>query len=195
MPALPPPGEPVLIRVVTSSSRQQSRQELRIVLRQVLAAWSGFLPEQLVLNETASGPVWPGRLGGHGLDISLSYAEGEAWIGLIRDGAIGVDAMRIQIFPEAEIVARDYLGFEALKIIQASAAPALAFASAWTAFEARLKCLKQPLREQSAAGQPTSASSSNSKSSRQISHCADTTGIFVSAFVASHSAKTPASVG
>src|ERR1035437_9726321 len=39
-----------------------------------------------------------------------------------------------------------------------------------------------------------SASSSNSRSSRQISHCADRTGIFVSRFTASHSAKTPASV-
>ena len=147
MPTLPPPGQPVLIRVATSQSRQAARQELRKVLRQILAAWSNLAPEQLPLPETSRGPVWPGQLGGHTLDISLSYAEGEGWIGLLRDGLIGVDAMKIQHIPEAEDVARHYLGSDALAAIQQSTDPTLAFATAWTGLEARLKCLKQELNE------------------------------------------------
>jgi phosphopantetheinyl transferase len=147
MPTLPPPGQPVLIRVATSQSRQAARQELRKVLRQILAAWINLPPEQLPLRETSRGPVWPGQLGGHTLDISLSHAEGESWIGLLRDGMIGVDAMKIQPVPEAEDVARHYLGGDALAAIQQSTEPTLAFATAWTGLEARLKCLKQELNE------------------------------------------------
>jgi len=147
MPELPKPGEPVLIRVATSQSRQAARQELRKVLRQILAAWSNFSLEQLPLHETARGPVWLEQLAGHDLDISLSYAEGEGWIGLLRGGLIGVDAMRIQTVPEAEDVARHYLGPEILTAIRQSADPAAAFAAAWTELEARLKCLKQKLSE------------------------------------------------
>jgi phosphopantetheinyl transferase len=147
MPTLPPPGQPVLIRVATSQSRQAACQELRKVLRQILAAWSNLAPEQLPLRETSRGPVWPRQLGGHNLDISLSHAEGEGWIGLLRAGMIGVDAMKIQHVPEAEDVARHYLGEIALAGIQKSTNPALAFAAAWTELEARLKCLKLKLSE------------------------------------------------
>lgn len=151
MPPLPPVGQPVLIHVATAQLRQAARQQLRNVLRQVLAKWSGLLPEQLPLHETSHGPVWPGRLGEHTLDISLSYAECEGWIGLIRAGLIGVDAMQIQPITEAEAVARHYLGRTAVAAIQQSSNPTLAFAKAWTEWEARLKCLKQEPNEWSDA--------------------------------------------
>ena len=147
MPPLPPPGQVVLIRVATTPARPVARQELRTVLRQVLAAWSGFLPEQLPLRETQRGPMWPEQLGGHSLDISLSYADGEAWIGLLRGGSIGIDAMTVAPIAEAEEVARYYLGPMVLANIQQSSHPARAFAAAWTSLEARLKCLKHELTE------------------------------------------------
>jgi 4'-phosphopantetheinyl transferase len=147
MPPLPPLEQAVLIRVATSPSRPIAREELRKVLRQILAAWSDLAPEQLPLRETSRGPVWRGRLGGHSLDISLSYADGEGWIGLIRGGQIGVDAMKIQPVAEAEAVARLYLGQTELQTIQQSANPTLAFAAAWTKLEARVKCLKLDLDE------------------------------------------------
>jgi phosphopantetheinyl transferase len=151
MPALPPPEQPVLIRVATTQSRSTARQELRVVLRATLAAWSNLLPEQLPLRETAAGPVWPGALAGQALDISFSYADGEGWIGLLRGGWIGLDVMPIQRIAEAEAVAQHFLEADELETIQQSAHPALAFATAWTTLEARLKCLKQPLRESSAS--------------------------------------------
>lgn len=147
MPALPSPGQPVLIRVATSTSRQAARQELRTVLRRILAAWSNILPEQLPLHETTRGPVWSGQIGEQALDISLSYAEDEGWIGLLRAGLIGVDAMHIQQITEAEDVALHYLGTTALNAIQRAMDPPMAFAQAWTELEARIKCLKRELNE------------------------------------------------
>ena len=147
MPALPPSGQPVLIRVATSPARQAARQELRTVLRRILAAWSNILPEQLPLHDTPRGPVWSGQIGGHSLDISLSYAEDEGLIGLMRAGLIGVDAMQIQRITEAEDVALHYLGTTAMNAIQRAMDPPTAFAVAWTELEARIKCLKRELNE------------------------------------------------
>jgi hypothetical protein len=146
-PPLPKPGEPVLIRVDAGSPRPAARRELRRVLAEVLAAWSGLSPEQLPLVESHHGPVWNALLEGHTLGISLSYAGGEGWIGLLRKGAIGIDAMVIREIPEARDVARYYLGPEALEAIRKSSFPARAFATAWTEMEARVKCFKAELVE------------------------------------------------
>jgi phosphopantetheinyl transferase len=150
IPAPPPPGQPVVIRVVTAPPRRMARRELRIVLRQILAAWSRLSLEQLPLRETPRGPVWLGQLGGHALDISLSYAGDEGWIGLRRDAQIGVDTMPVQPVPEADGVARLYLVHAAAAAIQQSTDPAMAFAAACTELEARLKCQKLDLDEWSA---------------------------------------------
>lgn len=147
LPPLPSPGEPVLIRIATPVSRSAARQKLRAVLRRVLADWSGRAPEHLPLVETSHGPRWQGSLAGHSLDISLSYCDGEGWIGLIRGGAIGVDAMRVRPVAEAEAVARHFLGPDVLAAIRESRVPEHAFALAWTEREARLKCLKLGLTE------------------------------------------------
>lgn len=80
--------------------------------------------------------------------MSFSYCEGTGWIGLLRAGRIGVDAMRIRPFAEMEAVARLYLGSAAWAAVQAAPDPARAFAIAWTELEARLKCLGRELVEQ-----------------------------------------------
>lgn len=146
-PLLPPPGQAVLVRVATAPSRTTARMELRAALREVLARWSGLAPERLPLAESPRGPVWQGQLAGQTLDISLSYCEQEAWIGLLRGGWIGVDVMRAEPLAEALDVARDYLGPVALESIQKSPDPTTAFAAAWTELEAQLKCLKLKLVE------------------------------------------------
>jgi phosphopantetheinyl transferase len=147
VPALPPPGQAVLIRVGELSSRPTAREKLRAVLREVLSAWSGLAAEALPLRETARGPVWPELLAGHPLDLSLSYAGGEGWIGLLRGAAIGVDAQRVGAFAEMDDVAGNYLEPKTVAAIQQSADPQRAFALAWTELEARLKCLKRGLVE------------------------------------------------
>ena len=146
-PPLPPPHQTVLIRVATPPSRPAERRELRAVLRQVLAEWSGLLPEQLPLRETSRGPLWPGELAGHPLGISFSYSGSEGWIGLFRGGKIGIDAVPMTPIPEAEAVARHYLGPVALAEIQNSKNPARTFAIAWSGLEAGLKCMRLELTE------------------------------------------------
>jgi 4'-phosphopantetheinyl transferase len=147
IPPLPPAWRVVLVRVATSAPRPLARQEVRAVLRRIIAAWSGATGEPIALIETPRGPVWDGELAGHSLDLSLSYTNREAWIGLRRGGAIGVDAMTIAAIPEAEAVARLYLGPATWAAIQSAPDPVRAFAQAWTALEARFKCVKQSLTE------------------------------------------------
>jgi 4'-phosphopantetheinyl transferase len=146
-PELPPRGQPVLVRVATPRPHEAPRRELRAALRQVLAAWSGLPPEKLPLAETPCGPRWQGELCGETLDINLSYGPGEGWMGLIRDGRIGVDVAAVAPFAEAVLVARNYLGELSVAEIRQAPSPALAFAIAWTQRESRLKCLKQGLTE------------------------------------------------
>jgi 4'-phosphopantetheinyl transferase len=166
IPALPPPGQPVLVRVPTPSPRAEARRELRLALRQVLADWSGCSAEQIPLHETPRGPLWMGLLAGSSLDISLSYADGEAWMGLIRGGSIGIDVMRVQPVPELETLAPLYLGPAAWHTIQNSRHPDVSFALAWTELEARLKLLKQSLREFSSV--PVSAAADGECASRHF---------------------------
>ncbi len=155
-PLLPSPGQAVLVRVKTAPSRTIARQELRTVLREVLAKWSDLAPDQLPLEESRRGPVWLGQLAGQTLDISLAYHEQEGWIGLLRGGWIGVDVMRAELVAEANDVARHYLGPAAMASLQQSTDPTLAFAVAWTELEAQLKCLRLELVERP-AGQTLAA--------------------------------------
>ena len=138
-----------------------------MVLRQVLAAWTGISAEHLPLNETALGPVWLGQIAGHTLGISLSYGENEAWIALLRDGLVGVDVMPVRKFAEAEAVSLLYLGPDACARIRLCSDPVHAFALAWTELEARVKCLKGELTEWSTAP----AQSVSEWSCQHISSC------------------------
>jgi 4'-phosphopantetheinyl transferase len=136
----------VLVRVRTSAARPAARLELRAALREILARWSGLPDSDLPLRETRCGPAWQGKLQGQTLDISLSYAGGEGWIGLLRSLWIGVDVMRAEPMPDIADVARHYLG----PLLEPALSTA-AFAAAWTEREARLKCLKRDLTEWSPA--------------------------------------------
>jgi 4'-phosphopantetheinyl transferase len=145
LPPLPPTGQPVLLRIPCTLLRPAARERARNVLQSLLSQWSGLA--SLPLQETASGPVWSGRLQGASLDISLSYGAGEIWIALLRGGAIGIDVMAPQAMEDAQAVAKLYLGETPANAICQSAEPEIVFAMAWTQREARLKCLKRGLSE------------------------------------------------
>jgi phosphopantetheinyl transferase len=147
LPELPSPGRFVLIRVRTGAARTEARSQVRAVLRQVLTTWSHLPPDELPLSETPRGPVWQGRLPGEDLNLSLSYETGEAWIALRRGGLIGVDIMRLQPVPEAEVIAQTYFGAAGWAALRESPNPIRDFALAWTQLEARCKCLKRGLAE------------------------------------------------
>ena len=147
LPPLPAAGRPVLVRVATDGNRPVARQQLRSVLREILGSWSGLAVVELPLRETERGPVWCGLLQGETLDVSLSYTADEGWLALCRGAAVGVDAMEITAFAEMTDVVRLYLGPEMADNLVKAADPAGAFAQAWTAREAQLKCLKRGLTE------------------------------------------------
>jgi phosphopantetheinyl transferase len=151
LPPLPPPPQPVLVRVSTTPDRRLARQESRAVLRKILAAWSDCPADRLPLMESPHGPGWPGELRGASLDISLSYTENESWLALLRGGCVGVDAMKLLPLPELAGVARNYFDPATTALIGRSANPLRVFVEAWTTLEARLKCLKLGLVEWSSA--------------------------------------------
>jgi 4'-phosphopantetheinyl transferase len=152
VPELPPPGRFVLICVRTSGRRAEARNEVRAVLRRILAEWSRLSPAEIPLRETPCGPVWQSEPQEHRLDFSLSYTEDEAWIAVLCGGIIGIDIMRLEPVPEAEAIAQTYFGPADRAALQQSTDPIRDFALAWTQLEARCKCLKQGLTEWSESG-------------------------------------------
>jgi len=147
MPALPPPGQPVLVKVDTGASRPAARQQMRETVQRIFSAWSGSPAQLPSWRETPCGPIWPDPLGNLPVAVSFSYSDNTGWIGLVRSGLIGVDAMRACPFPEMEEVALLYLGPASAATIRAAVDPARAFAAAWTGWEARLKCQGHRLTE------------------------------------------------
>jgi 4'-phosphopantetheinyl transferase len=84
-----------------------------------------------------------------GVGISIAHESGLSLVAIHGHGAVGVDVMQVQPMPDALDVALVYLGPEVAQTLDALAplAQAPAFALAWTAHEARLKCLGMPLAE------------------------------------------------
>ena len=71
--------------------------------------------------------------------VSISYAAGEAWLGIALGEPLGVDAVCLEPFPDWEDLALLYLGAQRVDKIRAAANPPEAFAREWAAMEATLK--------------------------------------------------------
>lgn len=147
VPALPAPGQPVLVRVATMASRRVARVQLREATNKILAAWTGRAPPVPFLHETPHGPVCHEAIDGQAVRLSFSYSNDAAWVALLLGGSVGVDAMRPEAFAEMPSVARLFLGPRARSVIASSADPVRAFARAWTEHEATLKLAGRDLAE------------------------------------------------
>lgn len=137
-----PPGE----------RREVARERVRLAVRQAAAQLSAVVPEQIELA-SAPGQAPRLRLTRTGVTsmagLSISHEEGLSLAAIHLHGPVGIDLMRVQDVPDWQAVARDYLG-EAMAGALARLAPpqrAIAFARAWTAREAGLKCEGLPLAE------------------------------------------------
>ena len=89
------------------------------------------------------------------LGLSISHASAGSLIAWRQGGPVGVDLQALPDWPRTELLrlARDYLGNAVAQSLatQAEGAPLRrAFAAAWAAHEAQLKCLGEPLAEWSA---------------------------------------------
>lgn len=154
--ALPGPGDGlILIRLATDGERERARVQVRLALRQVLCEWLALRSDQIALTST---PGQAPRLvlnGERVAGLSISHEAGLSLAAINLHGRIGVDLMRV---PEPDDVddlndlmtlARDYLG-PAQAVALACVAPGMrrmAFAKAWAAHEASLKCRGLALAE------------------------------------------------
>lgn len=148
--ALAPNARLQLIALATpGESRVRAARMIREAIRETLARQA--LPARLA-DEPGEAPrlILPdgGRIG-----LSISHSEGLSIAAIALDRAVGVDLVRIKDQSDALVVARDYLGPAAATRIAAIPRPerASAFALAWSAQEAKLKCLGLPLTEWSEA--------------------------------------------
>lgn len=145
------------VRTALSTSRHGPRQTVRAVLAAVLAARLGCVESSIGVTST---PGLPPRLEGTheaGLWLSISHAPGLSLLAIDPRGPVGVDLMQVNL----ELAGMDDWAMLAQDYLEPDVAAGLArcvgmdlprrFAEAWTAHEARLKCLGLPLQEMSAA--------------------------------------------
>ncbi|WP_317204052.1 4'-phosphopantetheinyl transferase family protein [Janthinobacterium sp.] len=138
----------LVIGVAGAAGRGDARARLRLALREALAAVLHIPLEQIVVASTP-GQAPRLTLAGAPAGLSLSHEEGLSLAAVNLKGAVGVDLMRVQDLPDWRAVAHDYLGPALAGTLarEASERRALAFARAWTAREAALKCAGMALLE------------------------------------------------
>ena len=148
-------AEPLVLTVrhQNGSGREQARLALRSALIARLAAGLGVASARLAV-QSAPGSAPRMLLDGALLAGSLSISHADALSVAVHSATnkVGVDLMLVEELEDWAPVARDYLGTGVAAALAATA-PAermRAFAQAWTAREAQLKCLGLPLAEWSA---------------------------------------------
>jgi 4'-phosphopantetheinyl transferase len=135
-----------------NSDRVRVRVRIREAVLQVLAAALALSPDRIVLTSTPGQAPCLVLNGERAAGLSISHETGLSLAAINLHGPIGVDLMRVPEQDQCEdliSVARDYLG-PAQAVTLAGVAPglrALAFATAWAAHEACLKCRALGLSE------------------------------------------------
>jgi 4'-phosphopantetheinyl transferase len=155
MPATTAIGEPLQgvhllsLRTPVSNLRDEARMLVRQALREAL---SNILATDGQGLSLISQPGQPIRLAPPwaATGVSVSHESGCSLAALNLNGPVGIDLMRVTNTPaDFHAVSRDYLGPNAtarLCALPEEQRP-LAFAQAWTGFEARMKCLALELGE------------------------------------------------
>ena len=142
-----------ILSVPTSltAHRTDARHAIRHAVQQTLAAFFDCPAASVaLLSRPGQAPQVAAPGAGH-VHLSISHLPSLSMAAISLRGAVGVDVMAVgtRSLPDWADVARDYLGplaAEALQQTPPRDRPA-AFAHAWTALEARLKCLGLGLTE------------------------------------------------
>lgn len=148
-------GAPVMDGVTLVSvahARGTSRPAARAAIRAALcASVAGALRLDDVRVDAAPGSAPRLMVGGlaSAMGIAISHTGSLSVAGWHAGARIGLDVMEVSEVPDWRAVARDYLGPQVLASLDGTPAQAraLAFARAWTAREASLKCLGRGLSE------------------------------------------------
>lgn len=157
VPVVPPHGV-FVISVATDGGtlREPARAQLRQALMEALSAVLKVPGAAISLRSTpgqAPGIVIAASSNNEAIPrhiaCSFSHESGLSLAAVNLHGAIGIDIMRVVDTPDWQAVSHDYLGPDVTATLLAL--PAVdrprAFAQAWTANEARLKCLGRQLSE------------------------------------------------
>jgi len=133
------------------------RETARRMVRQALSEALGELfPGEDGEIALISAPGTPIRLAapGRAVGLSVSHEPGRSLAAIYLHGPVGIDLMRLGTpLPDIDVLGRDYLGpAVAAEIARCPEGERQqAFARAWTAHEASLKCLGLALAEWSPA--------------------------------------------
>lgn len=133
------------------SDRPVARIRVRQALRSALAAWLDCRSADVVLHSRPGTPVTL-QSPPHPVGVSISHDEGLSLVAMAADSRVGVDLLASSQLPDAPEclqLAWEYLGPVAAQALTAlpAAHQATAFARAWTAWEAKLKCAGLALGE------------------------------------------------
>lgn len=133
------------------ADRPAARQAVRTALQVALGHWLECPPSAVQLHSQPGEPV---RIHHPATPVALSIShETDFSVAAIApNGSVGVDLVRTTVLPDATEclrLAHEYLGPSAREQLAKTpeAERPLAFARAWTAWEARLKCAGVGLRE------------------------------------------------
>lgn len=141
----------ITLQTPATLSRAEARQQIRTAIHTVLASLLACNASEITLFSQAGQPL---KLlhPQHNIGISISHEVGLSLAAFNLHGKVGVDVMALNtvpISPEMNTLATEYLGFTLAE--QLNALPPTqqqsAFALAWVAFEASLKCAGQALTE------------------------------------------------
>ena len=136
------------VRTGSGQQRAPARVQLREPLRAALSELLVLPQQQISIHATPGSAPHIDAAGGK-VACSFSHEDGLSLAAVNLHGPVGIDLMKVQDIPDWESVARDYLGPEACAALRACRPQdrPRALAQAWTAHEARLKCLGLPLTE------------------------------------------------
>jgi 4'-phosphopantetheinyl transferase len=138
--ALTAPDGILVIGVEGDGDRPRARVRIREAIHDALLLVTGT---SVTLHGTSGEAPWAIGPDGRRIGLSISHEGALSIAGIHLHGHIGVDMLHTQLPADALAVTLDYLGpdaAQALQVAEPEQRP-LAFATAWTDHEARIKCL------------------------------------------------------
>jgi phosphopantetheinyl transferase len=125
-----------LIQIPEVVRNAAGRHKVRQTLQGVLSDWA---QKPATWIETPKGPIVRDPIREQPPFVSISYAAGEAWLGIALGESLGVDAVSLEALPDWEETALLYLGEQKVDKIRDAENPPEAFAREWASMEASLK--------------------------------------------------------
>jgi 4'-phosphopantetheinyl transferase len=141
---------PALWTLQVPAPRTPVRDTARDLVREALQAHLPTLLNSAQVSVVSDPGQAPCLAAPHeGVGLSIAHESGLSLVGVHTEGPVGVDVMQVMAMPDALDVARAYLGPEAAQALAKRRADQIdhEFALAWTAHEARIKCLGMQLEE------------------------------------------------